>query len=203
MTTLLFTEPVVQSPEPAASPAAEPIVLRIEGLPKGQPRHKPYAMKMGDKWVGRVHPDPGAGGKIDSWRDSVTLAAQNSPRRPLVPLSGPIRVDLVLLLPRPKGHYGGGRNAQVLKGSAPAWCTAKPDRDNAEKLILDVLTKLRYWLDDKQVCAGEVRKYYANEYQGQRSGAIVLITPLDEAGGEAFKNAFLQKISDANAVESA
>jgi Holliday junction resolvase RusA-like endonuclease len=79
-------------------------------------------------------------------------------------------VDLTFYFPRPKGHL---RSNGELKPSAPRWHTAKPDRDNADKAILDTLTNLGIWHDDKQVCDGRIRKQYANS--NQRPGCLIQI----------------------------
>jgi len=90
-------------------------------------------------------------------RDLRLVVQQQAPPQPM---TCPLRVDLHLYYPRPKGHYGTGRNAGQLKDSAPTWHTKKPDRDNADKLVLDALTGI-FWLDDSVVCAGEIVKKYS------------------------------------------
>ena len=76
----------------------------------------------------------------------------------MTPWSGPLCVDFTFYFPRPKNHF---RSNGELKPSAPMWHTAKPDRDNADKSVLDALTNLGIWGDDKQVCDGRIRKLYA------------------------------------------
>lgn len=39
--------------------------------------------------------------------------------------------------------------------------TSKPDLDNALKLLLDVMTKLRYWKDDAQISSIITEKFWA------------------------------------------
>lgn len=74
----------------------------------------------------------------------------------------PLRVDITFYFPRPKSHYRTGKHANELKPTPPMFHTGKPDRDNADKAILDQLTVSRMWLDDKQVCDGRIRKFYAD-----------------------------------------
>jgi len=76
-------------------------------------------------------------------------------------LGGPLRVDIKFFFPRPKGHYGTGRNSGQLKDWAPTWHVSRPDRDNLDKLVLDALTGV-FWRDDNQVCAGEITKQYSD-----------------------------------------
>ena len=44
----------------------------------------------------------------------------------------------------------------------------KPDRDNVEKMLLDVL-KDRAWVDDSQVCFGTAAKIYSDRPTGIRA----------------------------------
>ena len=37
----------------------------------------------------------------------------------------------------------------------------KPDTDNLQKLLKDVMTKLRYWIDDAQISSEIAEKFYA------------------------------------------
>ncbi|MCK5616300.1 RusA family crossover junction endodeoxyribonuclease [Candidatus Pacearchaeota archaeon] len=73
-----------------------------------------------------------------------------------------LRVDLFFYLPRPKGHYGTGRNAGKVK---PQFLYAhpipKPDYDNFSKLVLDALTKV-FWADDSIICQSWTEKTYSS-----------------------------------------
>ena len=69
------------------------------------------------------------------------------------PLDGPLRVDVLLVFPRPKS-----RPKKLGSGRYPH--TSRPDRDNCDKTVLDALTGI-VWVDDCQVCAGGIRKVVA------------------------------------------
>lgn len=71
-----------------------------------------------------------------------------------------VAVALRFGLPRPKGHWGTGRNADRLKPSAPAWPATKPDVDKLERAVLDALTGV-LWADDSQVVVLSADKVYA------------------------------------------
>jgi Holliday junction resolvase RusA-like endonuclease len=77
-------------------------------------------------------------------------------------LEGPISLNLVFRLPRPKGHFGTGKNSSRLKETAPAWHTSKPDLDNIEKALKDALSDIRLWRDDCQVCQVTKKKVYVD-----------------------------------------
>lgn len=142
-----------------------PIEFRVDGIPKAQPRMK--ATKRG-KHAGVYDP-----GTANGWKAQVVEAARVV--RPEMPLSGPIRVDMHFLFPRPK---------RLLRKKDPAhaiWHTAKPDRDNLEKAVLDCLTADGWFFDDAQVCAGENLKVYAPK--GAEPGVIVRVTELTRFPG--------------------
>lgn len=66
------------------------------------------------------------------------------------PLQGPLSAEFEFWVPRPKSHFGTGRNADRLKPSAPLFPTKKPDIDNLEKFALDCLNALAF-VDDQQI----------------------------------------------------
>jgi len=78
------------------------------------------------------------------------------------PMAGPLRVECKFYLPRPKGHFGSGKNAGALKASAPLHHVNKPDADNLAKFCLDVLNGLA-WADDAQIVALTGVKVYADD----------------------------------------
>ena len=76
------------------------------------------------------------------------------------PIIGPVRIVMTMLLPRPKNHYGTGKNKSVLKDKSPTLHFKRPDLDNLEKLFFDAANELLYQ-DDAQICSKEVEKVYA------------------------------------------
>lgn len=141
----------------------QPISFWVAGEPKGQPR--PKATKRGKHAA--VY-DPGT---ANEWKARVHIAARDI--LPASPLTEPLRVDLTFFFPRPKGHYRSGKRSHELKDGAPLHHTGKPDRDNADKAIMDQLTVSRMWMDDSQVCDGRIRKLYED---GRGPGVLIEIT---------------------------
>ena len=134
-----------------------PISVWIPGIPKAQPRARAFSFN------GRARMyDPGT---AEAWKQCIAQAV--APHVPKVPLEGPLRVDIDLFFPRPK------RLCRKCDPDNPLPHVAKPDRDNAEKAVLDALTQLGVWRDDCQVCQGAVRKWYAGK--GSAPGAILRI----------------------------
>ena len=130
----------------------------INGDPKGQPRARAFARKMGAKFVARMYDSDVA----DAWkaqvRNSVLAVAIAQGLRAI---EGPFEVVLVFNFQRPKSHFltsgelGKGRVREHLQ---------KPDADNLAKLVLDVITRLQCcWIDDDQVVLLVVEKRWASE----------------------------------------
>jgi crossover junction endodeoxyribonuclease RusA len=74
-------------------------------------------------------------------------------------ISGPARLEVTFYFARPKGHYGTGKNADVLKASAPEHHTSKPDVDKLIRAIGDSLSG-RVIRDDSYFAEIVARKRY-------------------------------------------
>lgn len=85
------------------------------------------------------------------WKQEVAGAALaalgDCPRPPFV---GPLALYVSIYVARPKSHYGTGRNAAVLRPTAPAWPATKPDTTKLVRALEDALTSV-LWRDDAQV----------------------------------------------------
>jgi crossover junction endodeoxyribonuclease RusA len=69
-------------------------------------------------------------------------------------------------MPRPKDHYGTGRNSGTVKPSAPINPASMPDLDKLVRCICDALTDAGVWKDDAQVCVLVAAKRYTNGLPG-------------------------------------
>lgn len=117
----------------------------VWGVPKAQPRVK-FASR--GKFGKAYTPD----GPHKAWEEMLFFQAKT--HAPRSPYEGPVRVWLDLYFPR---------TSEYQKPCYPEHAIEyiqKPDRDNAEKKILDVFTNLGFFVDDKQVCGGAVNKWY-------------------------------------------
>jgi len=95
------------------------------------------------------------------WKRQVAqVAGTTMMSRPL--LDGPLELHVVFYVPRPKGHYGTGRNAGTVKASAPAWPTVKPDLTKLVRAVEDAMTGI-VWRDDSQIVKQVVTKKYTTE----------------------------------------
>ncbi len=54
---------------------------------------------------------------LDKWRRKVAAAAREVYDGE--PMAGEFQLSMTFALPRPKSHYGTGRNSRILKASAP------------------------------------------------------------------------------------
>lgn len=97
------------------------------------------------------------------WEARVTALARQA-QAPFVTAT-PVEVRIVFKLPRPKGHYGTGRNAGQLKNSAPSYPSVKPDVDKLIRAVLDGLTGVIY-RDDAQVVSVAAIKSYTDVQPG-------------------------------------
>ncbi|WP_321991497.1 RusA family crossover junction endodeoxyribonuclease [Marispirochaeta aestuarii] len=139
----------------------------VAGNPRPQPRQRHRVIRVNGKLKGAGFTDPKS--KVHTWKDLFALeAAKHLPEEPL---SGSLKVSITFIFKRPKSHYRTGKRANELKEYVPVYHTAKPDRDNAEKAVLDILTQIGFWRDDAQVAAGEVSKIYADP--GMIPGALI------------------------------
>ena len=140
-----------------------PLLFFAAGIPKAQPRAK--ARSIG-KFAQVYNPKT-----ADDWKMIVRNEAQKASDG--IAWEGPLCVNLTLYFPRPKWHF---KASGELKPKAPKWHVTKPDRDNSDKAILDALTNLGIWHDDKQVCDGRIRKLYADK----TPGCLIEIKEADE-----------------------
>lgn len=119
--------------------------------------------------------------ELKPWREKVGYGAK-SRRRPIAEAGQPVDLVITFSLARPAGHWGTGRNAAILKPSAPAYPVAPPDFDKLTRAVADALTKIAY-ADDAQITDALIRKRYAHDraltLNPPRTTADVTLTPDD------------------------
>lgn len=148
--------------------------MRIEFFVPGMAR--PAGSKSAFK-----HPQTGkiivthANAKTKDWMDSVKWFAIEHTNR-MVPVIEAVRLTLTFLKPRPQNHYGSGRNAGVLKSSAPQYATTVPDLTKLTRAVEDALTGI-VWRDDAQVVKQVTDKRYCRG--DEKPGVQITIETLD------------------------
>src|ERR1044072_7246091 len=111
--------------------------------------------------------------KAKSWQAEVSVAAIQVMIDTELPMfEGPCGLAVVFTLARPQGHFGTGRNAGVLKDSAPVHPIVKPDSTKLLRGVEDAMTTI-VWRDDSQVVEQFVLKRY-----GVPEGAKVTVWTL-------------------------
>lgn len=94
------------------------------------------------------------------WKAYVASEGARQYHGPL--LDGPLDVEFVIVRARPKNHYGTGRNAHVLKDSAPLQPTSAPDTTKLVRGVEDALTGI-VWVDDAQIVNQSAQKRYGDK----------------------------------------
>lgn len=87
--------------------------------------------------------------KSKDWMQEVKSAAISALGE-IKLLTGPIELTAEFYFARPKSHYCSGKNAHVLKPSAPIAHAQSPDLAKLLRSLEDSLSGI-VWLDDKQV----------------------------------------------------
>ncbi len=116
---------------------------------------------------------------LDRWRDLIawhTRAAMAKYRTDKI--DGPVVVQAIFYLPRPASHYGTGRNAGVLKPSAPAYPDRKPDVDKLARAVLDALAMGGAYTQDSRVTDLSSFKRYADN---RVPGAVIQFEEITDA----------------------
>jgi Holliday junction resolvase RusA-like endonuclease len=146
------------------------LVVDVVGLPA------PQGSKSGfyNKATGRVQMVESSK-KVKPWRQDVVASALNvKAETGWAAPAGPVEVQIVFHMPRPKYHFGSGARAHLLKPGAPVYVDKKPDIDKLVRSTLDALTSADVLRDDAQVGRLVIDEVYANG----PTGARITITPL-------------------------
>lgn len=116
--------------------------------------------------------------RLAPWRSDVAAqAAATAEQSGWVTLDGPIEVVMQFFHKRPASHYGTGRNAGVLKPSAPRrWKATTPDADKLARAVCDALTAARVIRDDSRIA----RLVVEDEWADAATGARITVRALDD-----------------------
>ena len=122
----------------------EPFELIFPINPKPKPRARTFVDKFG-----RMRATPKASRK----RYENILAQMARLRYKNKPMEGPLRVDVIFFIVRPK------------KPKFKNFPAVRPDIDNYQKAFLDAMQGIIF-LDDSQICGGECWKKYSEKEKG-------------------------------------
>jgi crossover junction endodeoxyribonuclease RusA len=137
------------------------IVVRVDGVPapQGSKRH------VGN---GRMIE---SSKKVGPWREAVRAETQRQRQGQTV--EDAAIVDISIFLPRPRSHYGTGRNAGRLTPRAPLVPAGRPDLDKLIRSTLDGIVEGGALADDALVVGISARKSYAEE--GDSPGCRIVV----------------------------
>ena len=118
--------------------------------------------------------------RLPAWRLDVKDAAQGAIAACEWPLDaqGAVHVDYVFRFPRPRSHFGTGRNIAMLRHDAPAYVTSQAfgDQDKLERSTADAMESAGVFKNDAQVVSSTAVKRYCN--RGELPGASIRVTLL-------------------------
>ncbi|HEY3545063.1 MAG TPA: RusA family crossover junction endodeoxyribonuclease [Propionicimonas sp.] len=114
--------------------------------------------------------------RLKPWRaDAIAHLQQAMEAQGVEQFVGPVRVSVTFVYGRPKGHYGTGRNATVVKDAAPSWKATAPDADKLCRALGDALTQAGVVRDDALIV-----QWIAAKVWGHRPQTSLRIDDLSE-----------------------
>ena len=118
--------------------------------------------------------------RVKPWRADVVNAARNTVDPDWKPLTGPVWVSFSFTFPRPKSHYGTGKNSDKLKPSAPTFVTSRQwgDADKLVRSSADALVTAGLIADDSLIVSLLASKTYAVDREPP--GAYIQIQELNQ-----------------------
>lgn len=136
---------------------------------------------------------------VKPWRLDVKVAALEAIEAKLCEtpgvwcvLKGPLMVSMVFSFNRPKGHWGTGRNADLLKTSAPNYPYGRPDLSKLARSTEDALTDV-VWADDAQIVSyRRLAKHYSGSSQSDvlaHPGAVIRVWSLSSVATSHHRDA--------------
>ena len=132
------------------------ITIRVVGIPA------PQGSKTLTRWGAMIE----ASKKVKPWRTDVKEAALKCYNSGALNL--PVKAEIEFIFPRPKSHFGTGKNADILKPSAPKYCISRGNGD-IDKLARSTLDGLSVSAggsvleDDSLVVELNTKKRYVNK----------------------------------------
>jgi len=136
--------------------------FRVYGMPRPAGSKRGFHIKKAGK---TIVVDTNKHSK--TWKGDVKDAALSV--APDTLLSGPLILEVVFVMPRPKAHYRTGRYASELKPSAPEHHINTPDVTKLMRGTEDALKGI-IWVDDSLIYKQIGEKVY-----GERPGAIITV----------------------------
>lgn len=113
--------------------------------------------------------------RLRSYRQDIHVAALEAMKgRPAY--IEPVGVTVTFFIPRPKNHFGTGRNAEKRKASAPSAPAKPPDIDKLGRAVLDGMTGAVF-RDDAQVVSLHLMKVWADHSDAATEVSVLPFSP--------------------------
>jgi hypothetical protein len=168
-----------QQTKPMPVEAPQTLSFFVEGTPQTAGSKRGFAHPTTGRVIITEDSKGDTGKRKRAWREDVREAA----RRAIAegdssgglgpewdwPTDAPLAVTFTFYRRRPKGHHGSGRNAGVVKDSAPRHPTTRPDVLKLARAAEDALTGI-VWHDDAVIVDETLRKVW-----GEREGLLVVV----------------------------
>ena len=153
------------------------LAFQVIGHPQPGGSKKAFPIRRAGRLTGQVAVTD-SNPRAKQWAQHVIAAAitaTDQHHNGWTPLTGPLLLDVLFVLPRPAGHYGTGRNTQTVRAGAPSHPHVRPDVTKLIRVVEDALTGI-VWRDDAQIVNQHARKRY-----GHPPGAVITIRTLEAA----------------------
>jgi Holliday junction resolvase RusA-like endonuclease len=115
-----------------------------------------------------------------SKQDKERIQWHIKPFAPEIPLNSPVELTIAFFMPIPKSASKALRTQMINRVILPS---KKPDEDNLAYLITNALKGIVY-IDDAQVCAKHVYKFY-----GQDPKTVIRVRPILQAQPLGYQDA--------------
>jgi Holliday junction resolvase RusA-like endonuclease len=157
------------------------LTVTVRGVPRPKPDPRCFG-RGGHHHLSIPANSPG----YAQWRERCTEAGRALAAQQRFPKGTPVGLMITVTVPRPTSHYRTGKNAHLLRSTAPAFPLSRShgDIDKIQRLILDALTDSGVWDDDSQAVRVEAAKCYPDDPGSPDSlehpGAVIRIWNLKE-----------------------
>ncbi|MEY2500607.1 MAG: hypothetical protein QOI07_941 [Verrucomicrobiota bacterium] len=132
----------------------------INGVPSPGGSKSAFCLKKNGIYTGRAVVVDAGGKKTKEWRGEVATAAMVSMKaHDLAPFTGPIEMELLFKMPRPKSHIRS--DGVALRPGAPSEHITRPDVLKLARSTEDALTGKCY-VDDAQIVKETLEKAFSD-----------------------------------------
>lgn len=157
-------------PRGDSRPGTRQVTITVFGTPAPQGSKRAFIAG------GRARVIESSHDRVKSWRQAV-IDEVRSELTLAGPLAGPLEAEMTFDIKRPKSHYRTGKNAHLLKDSAPAYPSGMPDLSKLARSTEDALTEVGLWADDALVVRyARLEKRWADA--PRLPGAVIVVREL-------------------------